>query len=631
MVDRQFVQARRIAEQALDVANDDRTAAEQLIAEAEGSEGYLEGVNLDLTPGGAPHEHPVLPERIGPFKGTARHRSAPKKNGGRMDNHETNGRARTGDPTKTRRLKRTITVVLALVATGANAGPPDIQTILDERVEAGLAPGIVVGMLHDDGSTEFISAGTLQAGGTTMVDEHTIFEIGSITKIFTTLIAARMEENELLSLDDPVQQYLPAKIKVPEKDGQTITLRHLATHTSSLPRLPDNFHPADPANPYADYTPERMYAFLGDHDLADPPGTGPAYSNLGMGLLGHALELRADKPYEDLVQAEVCEPLNMTSTSCRPRPQDASRVASAHRGLQPVVAWDFSAMAGCGDINSTATDMLTFAAANMGQNKSPLHEAMRKCQTPVVPGQGLGWGIGYDAKGKRVTHGGGTGGFASYLCVLPDSGEAVIVLANSSYRGVDQIGQHALNGEYPLDLLPPKAAALDEFLGVFQLGATGPEFTITREERQLMARLSGQEAVPVYLAGGDRFEYRVVKAELTFGRNRSGKINRLVLHQNGRHQEALKRPTQPQTSHHDDYTGTYRMALGREFSVKDDRGNLAIRLSGQRQLPVVQVGRDRFEYKDIEAQVSFLRDADGSVNRLVLHQNDAHIEAAKKP
>ncbi|MDP7574818.1 MAG: hypothetical protein QF723_06895, partial [Phycisphaerales bacterium] len=62
-------------------------------------------------------------------------------------------------------LRRTITVVLALVATGANAEPPDIQTILDERVEAGLTPGIVVGVLHDDGSTEFISAGTLQAGG----------------------------------------------------------------------------------------------------------------------------------------------------------------------------------------------------------------------------------------------------------------------------------------------------------------------------------------------------------------------------------------------------------------------------------------------------------------------------------
>ncbi len=101
-------------------------------------------------------------------------------------------------------LRRTITVVLALVATGANAEPPDIQTILDERVEAGLTPGIVVGVLHDDGSTEFISAGTMQAGGTTMVDEHTIFEIGSITKVFTALIAARMEGSPGC-VEDPFQ------------------------------------------------------------------------------------------------------------------------------------------------------------------------------------------------------------------------------------------------------------------------------------------------------------------------------------------------------------------------------------------------------------------------------------------
>ena len=142
----------------------------------------------------------------------------------------------------------------------AQAATPDVQKIIDDRVEAEYAPAIVVGIVRKDGTKEFYFAGTLQAGGTEEVDENTIFEIGSISKVFTTLLMTLMDEEGDLEFSDNAQRFLPAGVSMPTKKGiskpnedtpQThITLEHLATHTSGLPRMPrSNFSPADPLNP----------------------------------------------------------------------------------------------------------------------------------------------------------------------------------------------------------------------------------------------------------------------------------------------------------------------------------------------------------------------------------------------
>src|SRR5262245_66523377 len=103
-----------------------------------------------------------------------------------------------------------------------------------------------------------------------------------------------------MKLGDPVQQYLPASVRVPVADRTPITLEHLVTHTSGLPRLPDNFAPADASNPYADYTVTQMYAFLSGHKLRRPPEQWE-YSNFAMGLLNHVLALHPGTTYEQLL------------------------------------------------------------------------------------------------------------------------------------------------------------------------------------------------------------------------------------------------------------------------------------------------------------------------------------------
>lgn len=449
-----------------------------------------------------------------------------------------------------------IPVLAGLLVIGSSTGAvaQDVQAIIDARVEAELAPAIAVGIVRKDGTKEFYFAGTLHAGGTKEVDEDTIFEIGSISKVFTTLLLAQMEEEGDLELSDHAQAFLPAGVTMPKakasdaQAGETppkhVTLEHLATHTSGLPRVPNNFKPSDPSNPYADYTFQQMYDFLSNSELEQEIGGQPVYSNLGMGLLGHALERESGKNYDTLLVTRICRPLGMRSTNTKPRRLDQARVAGAHQGVTPVSGWDIPTLAGAGDINSTINDMLVFTAANLGQIDTPMANAMRRCHAPRVKGKiGLGWQLSGTPDTQIIWHNGGTGGFASFMGFRPDTGEGVVVLSNGSYRGVDRIGFHLLNEDNPLDEFQKPAeidaSILEDYVGTYAL-APKAKFTIKIEDDRLMARLTGQPFFPVYPVSTDRFAYRVVDAQLTFLRDRKGKVDRLILHQNGAHQEFKK-------------------------------------------------------------------------------------------
>jgi len=145
-------------------------------------------------------------------------------------------------------------------------------------------------------------------------DAKTLFEIGSNTKVFTALLLAEMAGREEVRLDDPVGQYLPG-VALPEREGRPITLRHLAAHMSGLPRDADNYAASDRAQPFADFSVERLHDFLGCYRLDRDPGAAHAYSNVGAGLLGHALARRAGKSFETLVRERIAGPLGMPDTT----------------------------------------------------------------------------------------------------------------------------------------------------------------------------------------------------------------------------------------------------------------------------------------------------------------------------
>ena len=396
------------------------------------------------------------------------------------------------------------TAVLLVAGTVAQSVPnspvpsdDEIRKILIERIDTfHQGVGIVVGVVDAHGR-RIITYGMLENGDPRPLNGDTIFEIGSVTKVFTSLLLADMVQRGEVALSDPVAKYLPAEAKVPERGGRKITLVDLSTHTSGLPRGPSNFHPKDPANPYADYTVEQLYQFLSSYQLTRDIGSQFEYSNLGGGLLGLALARRAGMDYEALVHSRVTGPLGMTSTGITLTPEMQARLAVGHNAqLKSVPNWDVSpAVRGAGGLRSSANDMLTFLAANLGYVKSPLGPAMasmlsvrRPTGPPPLDDIGLAWFINKVFEDEIVWHSGGTGGYQSFIGFDAKTGVGIVVLSNTSTAaGVEDIGMHLLDSRIPLLPAPREHKEIsvdpkifDGYVGLYQL-APNSILTVTRE------------------------------------------------------------------------------------------------------------------------------------------------------
>ena len=296
-----------------------------------------------------------------------------------------------------------------------------------------------------------VAYGNLAKGDPRTLDGDTIFEIGSVSKVFTSLLLADMVNRKEVALDDPAAKYLPENVKMPERSGKSITLLDLSTHSSGLPPLPSNLKPKDPRNPYADYSVDDLYQFLSGYTLPRDPGSEFEYSNLGAGLLGHLLACRAGTDYESLIRSRITQPLGMPDTGITLSSSMKQRMATGHNAmLAPVANWDLPTLAGAGALRSSANDMLTFLEAFLGYKESPLAPAMKAMLEVRRPaGQakiGLGWFISSAHDREIAWHDGGTGGFRSFVGYDPKERIGVVVLSNASTPiGVYDIGIHLLN------------------------------------------------------------------------------------------------------------------------------------------------------------------------------------------
>lgn len=320
----------------------------------------------------------------------------------------------------------------------ADAMQTRIDQIAQPIMEEKKTLGVVVGIINKEGRRVF-GYGKLAADSEKRPDGDTVFEIGSITKVFTALALAEMAEEGIVGLNDPVQKYLPDTVTVPKRGEQELTLLHLATHTSGLPRVPIALTLKNPKNPYADITTEQVYDFLSHCKLLHDVGSKFAYSNLGGGLLGNLLATKAGKSYEALIAERIAKPLGMQDTCITLAAEQKARLAAGYQGNGKLSEnWDFQALAGAGALRSTVNDMLRFAAANLDPPASRLGEAITACQQPrhaSDAGQvGLGWMISKPPGTDRVIiwHNGGTGGYCSYLAFHRATGTAVVVLTNST-------------------------------------------------------------------------------------------------------------------------------------------------------------------------------------------------------
>lgn len=353
-----------------------------------------------------------------------------------------------------------------------------LKPVLDRDLAAALSHGALA-----PSTNAGVTIGILQHGvrriftyGTAKPDS--LFEIGSITKTFTATILAQMVQQHAVTLNEPVRDLLPRDIFPPDTiaapDPQ-ITLLDLSDQHSGLPRMPDNFAPANPANPYADYDAKHLYAFIAKHGLALQPNAPFLYSNLGVGLLGQALSDKAGVPYPVLLHDEVTGPLHMTDTVIAMPPSLQSRFIQGHNTkFQPAHAWDLDALAGAGGIRSTADDMLTYLDAQLHPNHLPAADLATPDgktlpaaieQTHIIRadvGDGMHIGLNWFRHDDTGTywHNGGTGGYSSYAAFNPQQDFAIVVLNNVSPGPsslADLLGIHIeqrLEGKPALSLAP---------------------------------------------------------------------------------------------------------------------------------------------------------------------------------
>jgi CubicO group peptidase (beta-lactamase class C family) len=405
----------------------------------------------------------------------------------------------------------------------------------------------VVGVIVDGQPSSF-GYGRLSAKDDRQPDGATEYEIGSISKVFTGILLASAVQHKEAKLDQRIQELLPADVELSIKD-HPIRLWHLATHTAGLPRLPDNMSPADPNNPYADYSVDQLYEFLRTFQPNRPPEEKSDYSNLGGGLLGHLLARGADMSYEQLLQERIAQPLQMTSTAIELTPLMKQRLAPPHSADgTPSANWDIPTLAGAGAIRSTVDDMLSFLAAQLEPPEGSLGKAIDLAWQvhwrPNEAGQfsiGLGWHVAHDRQTRW--HNGGTGGYHSMMLANRNLNVAVVVLCNTATQEIDRLGEDLVKLLAGVPVEPRKfpkemevAISADVLVRYVGRYALTPQFvlTVTRKGDELHVQATGQPAVRVFPKSETEWFYKVVDAQLTFKVNDDGKCDSLVLHQNGR-------------------------------------------------------------------------------------------------
>jgi serine-type D-Ala-D-Ala carboxypeptidase/endopeptidase len=445
---------------------------------------------------------------------------------------------------------------LLLFLPSASICAQPIESLIDPLVapyiESGNAMGISVGVVRK-GERFAKGYGKLSESDPRSPNAETLFEIGSISKTFTGILLADAVEKGELKLNQPIQELLPDALELKLFDDKPISLQHLSTHVSGLPRMPTNFRPKQPDNPYADYTSDSLFAFLKKFKPTRPPEKKMEYSNIGVGLLGWLLAKRANTDYESLLKKTILEPLKMEDTAIVLTPELLSRLAPPHNPDGELTSvWDIHHLPGMGGIRSTVNDMLKYLDANLNPPDNLFGKAIDLAwQTHQEPIQkkdfamGLGWHLASD--GHTHWHTGGTGGFRTALFIDRRSQTGVVVLSNKSHPEIIGLAESMIQRLFGMDVEPRKfdpvvkvpPEVMRKYLGRFRLGLFSV-FTVTMVDEKLMVQLTGQETFRVYPQSETAWKYKVVDAVLTFEVGEDGKCHSLDLFQNGIHQKAKR-------------------------------------------------------------------------------------------
>jgi CubicO group peptidase (beta-lactamase class C family) len=343
-------------------------------------------------------------------------------------------------------IKFVLIVALTIVFIGCNQSNP--SKVLQSKKIDQLTPkqdSIIAAHLNDfpentqiamaiikDGQVKyhgFIMNDTLKS----IANKDSVFEIGSITKVFTSVLLAHFAASNQIKLNEPINKHLPFKLK----DDIQLTFKQLATHTSGLPRMPGNFQiiaMKNVSNPFKEYSEEALSDYLSNYVNEEyNPEQGYAYSNLGAGLLGYTLEQISAHTYQELLDSLITKPLNMSKTTTNRNDVKQNLVVGLNALGQPTPNWDLNVLSGAGAILSNVEDLSKFAMAQFDSTNTALNLTREKAYVHNENlSMGLGWHFSTKDGNEWMWHNGGTGGYSSVLGLNMQNKNGIIILTNIS-------------------------------------------------------------------------------------------------------------------------------------------------------------------------------------------------------
>lgn len=311
-------------------------------------------------------------------------------------------------------------------------------------INDGKSVGMAVGIIQGD--KIYIGCFGKLARDGRAVDSNTIFEIGSITKVFTAELVQILVDRGTIKWDENIYDIFPPEYKPTVNDNTT--LLSLATHTSGFPKTPQILldQISDPCNPYKDMKREEYEACIKNlTGKKKPDSTNYKYSNMGFSVLANCAAIKAGHSYDSLLQTEILNVLGMGHTSLQNT--DALNFAIGYDSHNnPACHWDIPPFyTGCGGLRSNITDMVKFLNANLNDNQlyKPFSETQKQVYKTPLGGVGKGWEI-WGVGGHFVWKNGGTGGFKSYIAMMPEKKTGIVILSNKYIGGLDMLGQDML-------------------------------------------------------------------------------------------------------------------------------------------------------------------------------------------
>ncbi len=376
-------------------------------------------------------------------------------------------------------------------------------------------------------------------------DTNTQYQVGSVTKQFTSTIILKLAEQGRLSLNDKLSKYFPAY-----QYATKITIENLLSHTAGIWNYTNDgdFMKTRVERPLSM---DSMMLLIKDRPLDFEPGSKYSYSNSGYMLLGYIIEKVTGKKYEQVVRQTIFEPLGMSHSGFdfthlqSPDKAIGYSQLSGQKGDEAMIV-DSSVSFAAGAIYSTTGDLYKWDQS-LNTEKILQKSSLEDAFTPRKNKYGLGWSI-ESIEGHRVmTHDGGIHGFLSSNSVIPSKGITVILLSNSNSSKIDRLKKDVLAILYnkPYNLPERKMEVklaenkLQQYVGEYQLA---PAFTIKVSvvENELKAQATGQPQFDLFASAPDKFFLKVVNAQMDFIRNEKGEVNKLILHQNGQDMPGIK-------------------------------------------------------------------------------------------